>query len=209
MDSTELIFSKMKLDDIPKDVENDIKWIIYNNPSMKYFNFDFITFFNIIMNKCFYFGFNKIQSCEIFIFYCNYTYLLSVPDFKLEDLVIMDYYGCFSDEVRYHIQELKYNSSLSILHNNNIHNYYVIELKDIIRPYVNLKKLDILVTYIMWVNDYHHTDIQQLREFILNIIENKNIFWQNIIKKNTCDVDLRDLCYDILKYIDCEEAALY
>ncbi len=155
------IYAQLDLPILPKQLTYDIKFTIYICCIKNNYNFlglDFINFANKLIKYCnALFGFNIIQACEVMQFYANHREWLFTFDIQFSDLVVFDWFGFFSNDVRFHIQQLEQNSEISLTHLYNPLSEEVNALLSKIQPYVKLEFRNIMVNYIYMIN--FHNDL--------------------------------------------------
>lgn len=204
-DKTDAIYSRLDLPTIPKQMIYDIHFTIYLcciKDDCRFLGLDFIDFVKKITQYCMAtFGFNIVQACEVMLFYANHINWLLTFYIKLSDLIVLDWFGVFSNEIRFHIAELEKNSELSLLHPcNPLYN----EAKDLmckIRPFIKLELKTIMINYIYMINSNEGFTLSLLPEssFIkeLPTMFSKNTKGEDITKvyaemifnmNNICDI---------------------
>jgi hypothetical protein len=207
--ATESLYDSFNIDVISKEIKNKIIKIIFNSieQNTTFLDMNLCQFHAAIIKRCEFFGFKQEQSYELFVFYANNIDLMTTVDFTLEELLVFDYYGYFSDEIHYHIKLLQNTSDIYILHNNNNYYYYTTTIKKHLKEYYhNQYILDMLIVFIMWVNDNENIIISNLNQFISNVINNDKI------KHLTMQNNKRDLVYmleDLSLTISFESVNLY
>ncbi len=156
----EVIYQQLLLPTIPENLEHNIKFTIYScciKNKTDFLGLDFVAF---VKKQIPYFistfGFSFIQACEITITYANNTVWLFTFDIKLSDLIVFDWYGFFSEDVRFRIRELENTTSLSLLHHDNPLFEEANNLVTIINHIIHPKFIVLIVYYIYLIN--HHTD---------------------------------------------------
>ncbi len=204
LNTTEIIYKNLNIGRVSKAIINDIKWIIYNSIKYQiiYFEMNIEDFYYYVIKRSIsFFGFKEIHANEIFVFLANNIHLISTINFTLCDLIVFEYYGYFSEDIKYHIYLLLRNSNISILHEMNPNYEYALKLRNLLSQYYhNEEGLDILVVYIMWINNYQHIEINDLSVFISDIINNRPIlkYYSSINNKKDLKDILKNINYNII-----------
>jgi hypothetical protein len=168
------IYDTLSLGVIPRIVENDIKWIIYNNISDNIIihGLAFTEYFNSIMSRAMWFGFKKPQAAEIFVVYWYNHTLISDLFFTCEDLIVANNFGFFSQDISVHLQNIKYTSGVSIMHQENKNNQFFISIKNKLIPFMyqfNEETRNFIITFILWFYNYNN-NINPDITFLSNVI---------------------------------------
>jgi hypothetical protein len=213
-EQVDAIYELLVLPTIPKSLQYDIKFAIYlyciKNNSV-FLGLNFVNFAKkLIPYFMSTFGFPCAQACEIMIAYANKPRWLFTYDIKLSDLIVFDWYGFFSDDVRYHIRELEHNSELSLLHVKNPLFEEANALASKLQGFVKPEHTLVMLCYIYLINNH--------RDFVIcsySIIENEDETHDDthlhvhpfadlctLFSKNTKGIDLAKKLTEIIYRMD-------
>ena len=188
------IYQQIGLPAISRTLEHKIKFKIYlccikNNSDFLGLNFvefakKLISYFMSV------FGLQCTQACEIMLVYANNTSWLFTFDIKLSDLIVFDWYGFFSDDVRFHLKELEHNTELSLLHHDNPlfeeANKLLSDITHFIKPEYRL----VMLCYIYLINNH--------RDFVIPSSSDIKKVLFTLYSKNVNCIDLHKMLTEMI-----------